>query len=132
MSIIRWILAIPLAAAIGVGVLFLVFYVLSQLAIYGPSLWYAVFFGGGFLGGLVYMHVGCSVAPSHKVLMGWVLTALMTCTLAYFILDAMPQDLDTLLTGGVCASSAALVACLLTMLFKSIQSKEDQRSSSVL
>ena len=111
MNIIRWILFLPLAVAIGVGVLFLTFFALSNIGgFWGPSLWYAVFFGGGFLAGLCYMHVGCSVAPSHKWQVGWALTILMALTLAYFIIDAKADSIDTLLTGGVCASAAALVA----------------------
>ena len=118
MKILRWILAIPLAAAIGVGVLFLVFWLLSNFNMSGPALWYITFFGGGFIAGLVYMNVGCGVAPSHKCRMGWILTALMACALVYFIIDAKAFDFESLLTGGVCATSAALLACLLKMLFK--------------
>ena len=123
MTLIRWILAIPLAVAIGVGILFLVFFLLPQLLGYTSWMWEAVFFGGGFLGGLAYMHVGCGVAPSHKMQVGWGLTALMAGVLAYFLIEAHPQDLDTLLTGGVCASATALVACLLSMLCRTVKKR---------
>ncbi|MBR5652974.1 MAG: hypothetical protein IKX22_02705 [Prevotella sp.] len=118
MKILRWILAIPLAAAIGVGVLFLFFWLITNFNMSGPLLWYIVFLGGGFIGGLIYMSVGCGVAPSHKWQMGWVLTLLMACALGYFLFDASKRPDTDLLTGGVCASGAALVACLLKMLFK--------------
>ena len=118
MNIIRWILAIPLAVAIGVGVLFLFFWLITNFNMSGPLLWYIVFLGGGFIAGLIYMSVGCGVAPSNKWQMGWVLTVLMACALGYFLFDATRQPGTGLLTGGVCASGAALVACLLKMLFK--------------
>ena len=125
MNIIRWILAIPLAVAIGVGVLFLFFWLITNFNMSGPLLWYIVFLGGGFIAGLCYMHVGCSVAPSHKWQMGWVLTLLMAGALVYFIIDANRESLDSILTGGVCASGAGLVACLLKMLIKGINRRKE-------
>ena len=125
MNFIRWILAIPLAVAIGVGVLFLFFWLMTNFNMSGPLLWYIVFLGGGFIAGLIYMNVGCGVAPSHKWQMGWVLTLLMAGALVYFIIDANRESLDSILTGGVCASGAALVACLLKMLIKGINRRKE-------
>ncbi|MBR4389649.1 MAG: hypothetical protein IKT00_10780 [Prevotella sp.] len=125
MNILRWILAIPLAVAIGVGVWFLFFLLITNFNMYGPLLYFAVPVIGGFLSGLAYMSVGCGVAPSHKWQIGWVLTLLMACTLAYFLYFTNFQSIDSMLRPEICISGAALVACLLKMLVKSFRRRKE-------